>query len=196
MTSAVCEAFLPRQTGKGNQIMDDYRRNYLDGNAARELPQRDDHLWQEPERESDRITESQERAGHQERTRKSPAREKQVVSLSAVAGFVLVAVLAVAVLSSHVRLNSIYAATVSQEKSLVQLEGEYSKLAAADEEIFDNESLKKVAEKHDLVKPKIGQQVYLELSDPNNTVVYNHPEEAAGLTGAVEWVKDLLGLTA
>lgn len=174
--------------------MDDYRRSYRESNLAYVLPEQDQERWQDPEQQSEshRISESQQRAGHQERSRRAPARQKQVVSLSAVAGFVLVAVLAVAVLCSHVRLNSIYAATVAQEKSLVQLEGEYSKLAAADEEIFDNESLKQVADKYGLVKPKVGQQVYLELSDPNNTVVYHNTEEAAGLTGVVEWVKDLL----
>lgn len=185
--------------------MDDYRRNhyYLDGNAARELPGSNGYAPDavperdyEPSRESERITRRQQQAGQQVHPRKAPAREPQVVSLSAVAGFLLVAVLAVSVLTTNIRLNSVCSQVVAQQKALVQLEGEYSKLAAADEQIFDNESLKKVAEQAGLVKPQMGQQVYLELSDPNNTVVYSSPEKATGLAGVVEWFKGLFGLAA
>lgn len=179
--------------------MEDYRKfNVLDGNAVRELPDRGSFVPEalpqtgyEPETESERISESREEAGRQVHPRRAPEREKQVVSLSAVAGFVLVAFLAVAVLGANVRLNDVYSAIVSQQKQLVQLESEYSKLKAADEEIFDNEHLRLVAEEHGLSKPNMGQRVYLELSDPNNTVVYSRADSGFGLSAVADWFKTL-----
>lgn len=174
--------------------------SFEDGNAVRDLPYGSAVPKQEPEllpqNDSGRIGQSRKDAGNQVHERTSPARQPQTVSLSAVAGFLLVAVLAVAVLSTNIRLNSLYSAAVAQRHQLIELESEYSKLQAADEEIFDNESLKRVAEESGLVKPGVNQQVYLKLSPPSNTVVYGEQDRATGLAGVVQWFERLFGITA
>ena len=108
-------------------------------------------------------------------------REQQKVSLLAIAGFALVIVLAVGVLTSYVQLNGIYAQTVRAQSSLTQLENDYAKLEAQDQEIFDSETLSKAAQSANLVKPGISQQMYLELSDPDIAVVYQQNDQMSGL---------------
>lgn len=172
-----------------------------DANAARDLsylnavPEREElNPLQLPQRESERISQSRRDAGNLIHERTSAVREAQPISLTAVAGFLLVAVLALSVLSYHIRLNGVYTQTVAQQKQLVQLEEEFSKLKATNEAIFDSESLQKVAEEAGLVKPSVNQQVYLKMSPPNNTVVYAKPDSASGISGVLQWFKGLLGL--
>lgn len=120
-------------------------------------------------------------------------REQQKVSVTAVAGFVMVAMLAVGVLASNIQLNSIYTNTVAAQSQLAQLESNYAKLVAENEEIFDSETLTSAAEEAGLAKPSSTQQVYVELSDPDNTVVYQQTEQASGLRGCLDAIRSFFG---
>lgn len=157
--------------------MADKRENHFqtliyDGNAVRRMgaPER----LNEEERRS-RVSEEELARGNQA-GQKVSLREQQRVSLLAIAGFVMIAMLAVAVLASYVQLNSICARTVAAQSALTQLQSDYAKLETQDQEIFDNERLSKAASKAKLVKPGMNQQVYVELSDPDNAVVYHQSD--------------------
>lgn len=165
---------------------------YMSGNAAYDLRSNTAHEFEQDERrESERISDTQLQRAKKTRPR-VVLREQQKISLVAVGGFVMAALLAVSVLASYIQLNSIYAGTVTAQKTLTQLESTYAKLAAEDEEIFDSAVLRKAAEDADLKKPDARQQVYLELAEPDNTVVYRQETESTGLDSVVQAVKSFV----
>ena len=147
-----------------------------DGNAVRRLGGAE-RLPEEEIIRKPRVSEEELERGRTTGQR-LPLREQQRISLLAIAGFAMIAMLAVAVLASYVQLNNIYARTVAAQSALTQLESDYAKLEAQDQEIFDNARLSKAADKAHLVKPGINQQVFVELSDPDNAVVYHHSDGA------------------
>ncbi|MCD7838600.1 MAG: hypothetical protein LUG65_06795 [Clostridiales bacterium] len=158
----------------------------IDGNVAYDANFRGNVAY-EPEREErteqQRISDTNLQRAKNTRRQPVELRKQQGVSVTAVAGFVLVAMLAVAVLTSYIQLNSIYAETVTAQTTLTELETDYSKLAAEDEEVFDNETLSQAAEEAGLTEPSASQKVYIESSSPDNTVVYTQQEKATGLRG-------------
>lgn len=111
------------------------------------------------------------------------------ISVTAVAGFAMAAMLAVGVLTSHIQLTSIYADTVSAQRQLSALEEESAKLETEYEAVFDTATLKAAAERADLQEPVEGQKVYMELSDPDNAVVYHTEGDETGLRGCIHAVK-------
>lgn len=163
------------------------------GNVAYDVRTRGNVAY-EPERrpERQRVSDASLERARRPRTRVE-LRPQQSISLTAILGFVLVAVLAVGVLASYVQLNSVYANTVSAQSALTELESTYAKLEAEDQEIFDNQTLRAAAEEAGLVEPGVGQQVYLELSEPDSTVVYRQEEEASGLRGCWNAVRSFFG---
>lgn len=165
-----------------------------DGNTVRRLGTAPQSLPEQEELRTNRISEEELESGSHRRDRKRlPLREQQRVSVLAVAGFAMIAMLAVAVLASYVQLNGIYARTVAAQSALTQLESDYAKLEAQDQEIFDNERLSKAAADADLVKPGINQQVYLELSDPDNAVVYQQGDGMPLVERAVQGLRAFFG---
>ncbi|MCD7821374.1 MAG: hypothetical protein LUG64_04095 [Clostridiales bacterium] len=142
---------------------------------------------QEERPEQQRISDTGLQRAKQTRRQPVELRKQQPVSLTAVAGFVLVAMLAVGVLTSYIQLNSVYAETVAAQTTLTELETDYSKLAA-EEEVFDAETLRQAAEEAGLTEPSASQKVYIEFSSPDNTVVYEQQEQATGLRGCWQTV--------
>jgi cell division protein FtsL len=171
------------------------------GNVAYDERFRSNTAWEleEPEQEQQRREEQRlsdtrlRRAKESENKRTVAIREQQRVSIFAIVGFFVAAVLAVSVLSSYVQLNSIYASTVAAQTTLSELKTNYAKLEAEDEEIFDSETLQKAADEAGLVKPSASQQVYLEMSEPDNTVVYQQQEEVGGIQGCWNAIVDFFG---
>lgn len=168
-----------------------------DGNTVRRLGTAPQSLPEQEELRTTRVSEEELESGshrsHRSHREHLPLREQERVSLLAVAGFAMIAMLAVAVLASHVQLNGIYARTVAAQSALTQLESDYAKLEAQDQEIFDNERLSKAAANADLVKPGINQQVYLELSDPDNAVVYQQGDGVPLVERAVQGLRAFFG---
>lgn len=119
-------------------------------------------------------------------------RQQEHISLTAVAGFLVVAVLAFGVLTSHIQLTSLYADTVAAQKELTQLQESSAKLETEYEEIFDTETLQQAAEQAGLQEPAASQKVYMELSDPDNAIVYHGEEEETGWKGCIQAVKAFL----
>lgn len=103
-------------------------------------------------------------------------REKQKLSVFAVAGFVAVAVMAVMVLMSHIQLTALSAETVALKQEITQLESENVVLTAQYERMFDRNSVKEAAEAAGMSKPGSSQIFYIDLSDGDNAVVYQRSE--------------------
>ena len=105
-------------------------------------------------------------------------RPKESVAPFPIVGFALAAVMAVMVLVSNVQLNSIYSKTVSLQSQLTQLQTEGEKLRAEYETVFNQNVLNKaVKEAGNLTPSNGGQIVYVELSDPDNVIVYHQEEK-------------------
>lgn len=105
-------------------------------------------------------------------------RPRESVAVFPIVGFALAAVLAVMVLVSNVQLNSVYSRTVSLQSQLTQLQTEGEKLRAEYEAVFNQEMLNEAVKKAGTLTPANSNQiVYVELSDPDNVIVYNQEEK-------------------
>lgn len=141
----------------------------------------------------------QERPGTRQRRRvvarpKVRLRPKEAIAPFAVLGFALVAVMAVLVLVSYVQLNSVYADTVALRNELTALQLEESALKAEYEEVFNTDVLNKAVKKAGNLKPATSDQVvYVELSDPDNIVVYEQEQESGGISAFLENVLSFFG---
>ena len=94
--------------------------------------------------------------------------------------FSFAAVFAVMILISYVQLNGIYARTVSLQNELTQLRTEGDSLRAEYEEVFNQDVLERAVKKAGNLTPSNGDQiVYVELSDPDNVVVYDQEERTS-----------------
>lgn len=119
------------------------------------------------------------RAKAKTRTRvKVRVREQQAVAPFAICGFLAVVLVAVVLLMGHIQLNSIYSDTVELQNQLTSLQNEASDLEAQYEATFDRETLERaVAADGTLTSPNTEQSVYVDLSEPDNAVIY---EDAGG----------------
>lgn len=141
----------------------------------------------------------QERTGVRPRRRvvtrpKVRLRPKEAVAPFAVIGFALVAVMAAVVLVSYVQLNSVYADTVELRNDLIALQSEESALKAEYEEVFNTDVLNQAVKKAGNLKPAANDQVvYVELSDPDNIVVYEQKEESGGISAFLQNALSIFG---
>lgn len=111
-------------------------------------------------------------------------REAGAVSLFSVAGFLCVGVLAVLLLMSCVRLTVINDESVQLRNELAQLQEEEATLLARYEMAYDLTAIEaQLTADGTMVKPGRNQTVMLDLSEPDNVVVYERIEEKKGLTG-------------
>lgn len=107
---------------------------------------------------------------------KVQVRERQRISLFAVAGFAAVVVMAVLVLMSYIQLTALSSETVALKKQLSQLETENVTLTAQYERMFDQNAVKEAAEAAGMSKPGSSQIYYIDLSDGDSAVVYQQAE--------------------
>lgn len=118
-------------------------------------------------------------------------REAGKVSPFAVVGFLSVGVLAVLLLMSYVRLTVINDETVQLRSQLSQLQEEEAKLLTQYELAYDLQAIEaQLTADGTMVKPSSNQMVVLDLSEPDNVVVYDQTEDASG---ALEKVGGFLG---
>ncbi len=119
-------------------------------------------------------------------------RPREAVTPFAVVGFALAAVMAILVLVSYVQLNEIYTSTVSLQSQLTELQTEGDTLKAEYEEVFNTDKLQEAVKKAGNLSPSNSSQiVYVELSDPDNVVVFNQKEEPTGIGAFLESVRSL-----
>ena len=159
----------------------------MDGNAAYWMNTKPKIVELPPQQE--RVERTPQKRSSSQTRRKFAVRAQQKISVTAVAGFVVAAMLAVGVLTSHIQLASVYADTVAAQNEIEELEEQHAKLQAEYETIFDVETLKEAAETAGLQEATSGQEVYMELTEPDNAVVYQSNEEQTGIKGYVQAVK-------
>lgn len=117
-------------------------------------------------------------------------RESGKVSPFAVIGFLSVGVLAILVLMSYVRLAVVSDETVQLRSQLSELQEEEAKLQTKYELAYDLQAIEEqLLADGTMVKPSSNQKVILDLSEPDNVVVYDQTEETSG---ALEQVGGLL----
>lgn len=111
-------------------------------------------------------------------------REQQAVAPFAICGFLAVVAVAVVLLMGYVQLNGIYSDTVELQSQLTRLQSEAADLEAQYETTFDRETLERaVAADGTLTSPSTEQSVYVDLSEPDNAVVYE--DTSGGLFHAI-----------
>ena len=119
-------------------------------------------------------------------------RQQQAVAPFAIIGFLAAAAIAVVLLLGNIQLNSIYADNVKLQKQLTTLETEHADLTAQFELKFDQAKLEAaVAADGTLAKPNSNQSVYIDLSEPDNAVVYGSEKQSTGVDGFFKTVGDL-----
>lgn len=130
------------------------------------------------------------RSQEQVQTRvKVALRPKEEYSIVPMLGFVLAGLMAVMILMGYVQLDAIYADTVEARDQLSTLQAEEVQLLAQYEEVFDQSTLQAAIENADVLLSEASnsQKVYVDLSEPDNAVVYNQ----SGENDLLQALKDL-----
>jgi hypothetical protein len=143
------------------------------------------------------ITRPQPRVRPKERTLARPhvrVRQAGKVSPFAVIGFLCVGVLTVLLLMCYVRLTVINDESVQLRSQLSQLQEEESKLLTQYEMAYDLQAIEEeLTADGTMVKPSSSQMVVLDLSEPDNVVIYDQTENTAdALKKAETFLEDLL----
>ncbi len=118
-------------------------------------------------------------------------REAGKVSPFAVVGFLSIAVMAVMLLMCCVRLTILNDESAHLRNQLSQLQAEEADLLARYELAYDLQAIEaELLSSGAMVRPASDQMVVLDLSEPDNVVVYDQTEPTDGVVNAV---KDFLG---
>ena len=124
-----------------------------------------------------RRREAEQNAARRTRAAEKPIhRERQHVSLAAVAGVLVLAVMAVSLLMSYARLTGISSEIVGKQKELSSLQEEHVALVTQYEKTFDLAAIKAAAEAAGMAKPSSSQVYYVDLSEADNVVIYQQEE--------------------
>ena len=112
------------------------------------------------------------------------------VSLFAVAGFATVAVMAVLVLMSYVKLSSISRQVVQLDGEMTRLQSEEAILRARYELAYDLGAIETaVTADGSMGKPQAGQMVYVDLTEPDSVVLY----QQSGQKSALDSIEEMIG---
>ncbi len=117
-------------------------------------------------------------------------REAGEVSLFAVIGFLAVGIFAVLLLMSYAQFVVANDQLVSLRGQLSDLQDQNVTLAAEYERVFDMDRIQQ-AVGDTMVRPSNDQIVYLDLSQPDNVVLYGDEERATGFAGLLDGLKDI-----
>lgn len=135
------------------------------------------------------------RPRHAQLTRpKVEVRSAGKVSLFAVTGFAAVAVLAVMILMSVVQLTAVSDEVVSMEAQISKLKNEEATLLARYEMAYDLGAIESaVTAAGTMSRPQAGQIIYVDLTVPDNVVLYQQEETTGGFWDQVEeWIGNIL----
>ncbi len=104
-------------------------------------------------------------------------REAVPISPSAIAGFALVCIMMVLVLFSHIQLDRVNSEQSALSEELTALQKDYESLSSQYEQIFDMEDIEATLTSNgSMVQLTPEQQTYMDLSRPDNAVVYEEAE--------------------
>ncbi|MBQ9648385.1 MAG: hypothetical protein IJV43_08510 [Oscillospiraceae bacterium] len=155
---------------------------YASGNLAYDY----DYLEREQRRRAEReqreyaerrARETVRRPEPRRRVVEAPKRRERIrVSPAVVLGFAAAAAMVVMLLMSYAQLTAISHEVVRQQKELASLQEEHVKLIARYERTFDLTAIKEAAEATGMAKPSASQIYYVDLSAPDNVVLYERAE--------------------
>ena len=119
-------------------------------------------------------------------------RPQDEVSFLPAVGLLAAAFMAVMIVLSYSRLDGVYAQTVQARHELTALQQEERTLTAQYEEVFDQAALDAAIAQSDvmLIEAQNDQKIYVDLSEPDNAVVYDRQNG-----GLWDTIQDLLGLS-
>ena len=163
-----------------------HRETYQRGNAVPRRRDRGPQLQELP------LVRPRKGAQQQVHTRvKVNLRPREEFSFLPAVGFLAAASMAVMIAVSYSRLDGIYAQTVQTRDQLTVLQQEGQTLMAQYEEVFDQAALESAIAQSGvmLTEAQNDQKVYVDLSEPDNAVVYDR-----GGDGLWSHVQDLLGI--
>lgn len=153
---------------------------YVSGNLAYDYDYLERERIRREERREREYAERRERAPRPEPRRKPVAppkhRERIRVSPLVLLGYAAAAVMLVMLLSSYAQLTAISSDVVSMQRELATLEDEHVTLLGRYERTFDLTAIKEAAEAAGMAKPSSSQIYYIDLSAPDNVVLYEHSE--------------------
>lgn len=121
---------------------------------------------------------------------KVKVREAGEVSPFAVIGFFAVGIMAALLIMNYAQYLTVSDQTVSLRDELSELQDQYVTLSAQYEQVFDIEKIQE-AVGDTMIRPMNDQIVYLDLSEPDNVVLYGEQETTFGAVGALEGVKEI-----
>ena len=164
--------------GRPTRQVNRYNR-YVQGSAAYDY----DALERERERERSRreyVSQPAETPPRRETTaRQTPRRltapkhrERQHVSFFSVLGFAATGALIVMLLLNYAQLAAISNSVVSMKNEIADLQEEHVALVARYERTFDLTAVKAAAEAAGMAKPSASQIYYVDLSAPDNVILY------------------------
>ena len=155
-----------------------------DGSAVR-APGREETLQPKPK------VRPRERERTLTRTRVQ-VREAGEVSPYAVIGFLAVGIFAALLMWSYAQYVVTTDQLVTMRSELSDLQEENVRLSAQYEKVFDMERIQ-AAVGDTMIRPTNDQIVYLDLSEPDNVVLYGEKETTQGPLGLLEGLKELFG---
>lgn len=148
---------------------------------------------------SERVYQPQPKVRPRERVRarartKVRVREQERVSVFAVTGFLAVAVVAVVVLLSYIQLYEVNTQVVNLRSQMSTLKTEEAKLNAQYQLEFDLQGLEEsLISSGTMIQPKSNQIIYMDLSEPDNVVIYSNDQESGAIEQFFQEVQSLLG---
>ncbi len=104
-------------------------------------------------------------------------RERQHVSPLVLLGFAAAAAMVVVLLMNYAELTAVSHDVVTMQRTLATLEDEHVSLLSRYERTFDLAAIKEAAEASGMAKPSASQICYVDLSAPDNVVLYRHADE-------------------
>ncbi len=104
-------------------------------------------------------------------------RERQHVSPLVLLGFAAAAAMVVVLLMSYAQLTAVSHDVVMMQRSLSTLEDEHVALLSRYERTFDLAAIKEAAEAAGMAKPSASQICYVDLSAPDNVVLFRCADE-------------------
>ncbi len=156
---------------------------YIAGNLAYDY----DYLERERRRRAERERwEYAERRTHGTTARPEPRsktaappkhRERQHVSPLILLGFAAAAAMVVVLLMSYAQLTAVSHDVVTMQRRLSTLQDEHVALLGRYERTFDLAAIKEAAEAAGMAKPSASQICYVDLSTPDNVVLYRCADE-------------------
>ena len=143
-----------------------------------------------PKRE--RVSKPKHRTRERSLTRtKVKVREAGQVAPFAVAGFLLVGVLAALLLLCYTQYTVVTDEVVSLRRELNALETEHATLSAEYEQVFDMERIQSMVG-GSMVRPSASQIEYIDLSEPDSVELYDRSSGTSGIVGMLNGIGTMI----